>query len=742
MKAIRPLFFGMLLALMAADAARAQAVEGTVTSDDGPVPGANVRVEGTTHGAAADADGQYRIEGLAPGTYVLVASVVGFQPVRRELTLQAGETKRVDIALRTAVLVGEEVVVTGTMRERYVEDTPVKVEVVSGERLRHGAATSNLMDVIGRVNGLDRQLNCGVCYTDAIRINGVEGANTAVLLDGMPLMGALASVYGLNGISPMIIDRIEVVKGPQSTLYGTQALGGVVNVLTKDPALTPTFSAEAFGKSTHEASVDFAATPKGRQWSGFASGTLFHVDRFIDENDDGFADMPQMTRAAFFGKGTRAGTNGERRLDLAAKLYAEDRTGGVAAYSDALRGSSTVYGESIYTRRAELMADYRPAGLDERLRLSGAFTLHDQDSYYGTDRYDARQRIAFGQATWEPSLPAGRHLLVGAALRHETYDDDTPATMSGSDRRFIPGVFAQGEMGLGTGFDVLGGVRLDRHGEHGLITAPRLSAKYSPSKGTTVRLNGGTGFRVVHVFTEDHAALTGSREVVFAEDLDPERSYSATAGLQHVLPFGTNPLTVDLDGFYTYFTNKIIPDYDRDPSLIVYENLDGHSVTRGGAVGLSQNFTGWPLRYDIGFTWMDVYTTEGGVRTPVTYAPDFTGNLSVSYDVHAWDLTLDYALNLVGPKRMPQSYRAFGRSMESPTYATHDLKLTRHFADVNGPAGFAVEAYVAAENLLGYTQGSPLVAAEAPFSEAFDTVYTWGPLLGRTLALGARVTVR
>lgn len=151
-------------------------------------------------------------------------------------------TTTVDITLENAVLANEELVVTGTMREQYVKDSPVKVSVVNAERLQRGKASSNLMDLIGSVNGLTTQLNCGVCGTNAIRINGVEGPNTAVLIDGMPIMGALASVYGLNGISPSTIDQVEVIKGPQSTLYGTQALGGVVNIITKDPENTPAFS--------------------------------------------------------------------------------------------------------------------------------------------------------------------------------------------------------------------------------------------------------------------------------------------------------------------------------------------------------------------------------------------------------------------------------------------------------------------------------------------------------------------
>ncbi|WP_258096171.1 TonB-dependent receptor [Salinibacter sp. 10B] len=727
--------------------ASAQAtLSGRVTDGSGtPIPGANVYVKDSDRGGATGEDGRYRLSSIAPGTHTVVVSAVGFRTVEKRLTLEAGTEQRWNVSLRATVLQRDEVVVTGTMRETYVKESPVKVSVVGTERLQQGKTSANLMDLIGSVSGLSTQLNCGVCGTNAIRVNGVEGANTAVLIDGMPIMGALASVYGLNGISPSIIDQVEVIKGPQSTLYGTQALGGVVNILTKDPANTPTISADVYGTSTREGSINLAASPEIGRFKGFVSGNAVRMENYVDENDDGFADQAKRSRLALFGKGTLTGVNGEERLNVAAKLYAEDRTGGPPTFTDDLRGSDEVYGESIYTRRAELLTEYRPSGLDERLRLRGALTYHNQDSYYGPEHYVGTQKIAFGQATWSQSVTEGLDLLMGASARYDMYDDNTPATTV-ADRRFIPGVFGQGEFSLGD-VTVLGGLRFDHHDEHGVVTAPRLSAKYSPSDHTTFRTSAGTGFRVVNVFTEDHAALTGSREVVFEEDLDPERSRSVTASVEHILPFGTNPLTVSVDGFYTRFANKIIPNYDQNPELIVYENLDGVSVTRGFSVRVDQNFTTLPISYDASMTLSDVYTEEDGERQAVTYAPDYMGNVGLSYNINAIGATVEYTGSLTGPKRMPDLYvETYGRDRWSPMFTTHDLKLTKEFLGVNGPSGVGVDAYLTVENLFDYTQGSPLVGQDDPFGRqddtVFDTIYTWGPMVGRTVSLGVRMTLR
>ncbi|MEQ8524911.1 TonB-dependent receptor [Gracilimonas sp.] len=717
-------------------------IAGKVTSEGEPIAGANVGILELQKGSPTDIHGEYEIKNVPAGKYELQISAVGFDKIVRQVTVESGQTRTIDIKMKASLLELDQMVVTGTMRKTYVKESPVKVNVVKAEQLQQGKTSSNIMDLISSVNGLSTQLNCGVCGTNAIRINGVEGPNTAVLIDGMPIMGALASVYGLNGISPSIIDQVEVIKGPQSTLYGTQALGGVVNIITKNPALTPTLSADVYAKSTEEGNINVAYSPKFDRFEGFISGNILRLENYFDENGDNFNDLVKQSRISLFGKGTFLGKNMEQRLNFATKFYTENRTGGLEQFSDNLRGSDQIYGESIYTNRFELMTEYRPAGLNEQLRISGAVTYHNQDSYYGTDWYDAQQGIVFGQATWDQPIGDNFQLLAGTTLRYETYNDNTPATSEGTDRRWIPGIFSQGELKAGD-FTFLGGLRVDHHSEHGYVTAPRLSTKFSPTDMTTFRISAGTGFRVVNVFTEDHAALTGSREVVFNEDLEPEESKSITASLEQIIPFGTNPMTVSLDGFYTHFSNKIIPDYDQDPNLIVYENLDGFSVTRGFSVGLEQNFTSLPITYNASVTIMDVYTEENGQQQALAYAPEYTGVFGATYDIHSLDLSLGYNGNLMGPKRMPDNYaEEFGRSPKSPAYSTHDLKITKEFTNVNSENGVGFEAYLSAENIFNYTQGSPLVDAGNPFGPNFDTIYTWGPIIGRTFSIGARLNLR
>ena len=745
----RGLLLGLTLLFEVSAAAAQPAVEGRVMSGGNPVPFASIGVRGTTMGTAADLEGRFHLTALKEGRHRLVASAVGFKTAEYDVTVFEGRTTQVEIELEEATIEAGTIVVTGTLIETYLKDSPVKVEVISPRYLEK-IPTANVMEVLENVNGLYQQVDCAVCGTNSIRINGMDGPYTAVLIDGMPIMSSLATVYGLNGISPSLIQQVEIIKGPISTLYGSEAMGGVINIITKNPLSSPRLSVNTFGTSDGEYAADIGIVPSRGRLSTLLSGTFFYNNRFLDENGDDFADLTLNKRMSLFGKAALAGADGLKRMDLSARYYFEDRVGGTAgfidAFADARRGSSTLYGETIRTHRAELIGSYhlRPA---QGVRVDFALNDHDQDSFYGTDSYQARQTTAFTQLLY-PIRRGDRHTwLLGAAARVQRYDDNTGSTgryddtgalaENRPDNRVVPGLFVQQESVLSDAVRVLGGFRVDYQKDAGFVASPRLSLKLEPLERTTLRLNAGTGFRVVNLFTEDHAAYSGARATVLLEDLRPERSVSSVASLQHIIPFGANPLTIDLEGFYTYFTNKIEPDYST-PGLIVYENLDGSATTRGVSLTLSQSLTDVPLTYTVGGTVMDVFVAEAGETTPLEFAPDFQGVLNATYRLPL-GFAIDYTVNLTGPMKLPEYAPPFERPAFSPTFSVHNLQVTR---DLDLPAGGRVQVYAAVENLFDYTQVAPLIDPQNPFGDRFDTAYVYGPIHGRCVGLGVRLFVR
>ena len=395
------------------------------------------------------------------------------------------------------------------------------------------------MDSVERVNGLYQQVDCGVCNTNNIRINGIDGPNTAVLIDGMPVMSSLATVYGLNGISPILIRQVEVVKGPMSTLYGSEALGGVINIITKDPATAPRLSTNVFATTRGETAAEFAARPAPRTHERARRGHGLPQQHLRRRQRDGFADAALESRLSLFGKLTRQDAQGFEQASLVAKVYSEDRNGGVRDFfrdTDGLRGSGEVYGESIYTRRAELIGALalRP---DLMLRASAAahrprLVLRRRPA--STRPSSTASASSSTRRPTEGTRLDGHNVLAGAALRAIRYDDDSNATgrfddggnllENDADNRVVPGLFVQDDWRVSDRVRLLGGFRADYQPEHGVIPSPRAAVKVQPTRTTTARLNVGTGFRIVNLFTEDHSSLTGGRATLILEDIEPERS--------------------------------------------------------------------------------------------------------------------------------------------------------------------------------------------------------------------------
>ena len=706
-------------------------VEGRVVDDRGrAIPYADLAVTGSPRSVRTDANGRFRLTGLEVGTVAIIVSAHGYGAA--EVETEAGpEATPLVITLAPDPVALDAITVTGTMKATSVSASPVKVNVVPQAVLQRNA-TNNLIEAISYVNGLYQQVDCGVCYTNNIRINGMEGPYTAVLIDGMPIMSSLASVYGLNGINPALIQQVEIIKGPSSTLYGSEAMAGVINVITKDPRFTPRAALDVSGTSDAEGNVDFAVSTEPGDASGFVSGNVAYNSRFVDDNGDGFSDFPLNRRGVVFGK-VDWSPQGRRRATLTTRYLYEDRFGGVEAWSAAHRGSSEVYGESIRTNRLEVLGAYLPSWSPD-VRFEGSWAWHDQDSWYGDSNYDASQQTAFANALWGRMV--GRHdLLIGVTARYQTYDDNTPAT-DRSDRRFIPGVLAQDEVRMADGaLTVLGGLRADHHDSHGVIASPRIALKWDAARHTAMRLNAGTGFRVVNLFTEDHAALTGARDVVIAPELAPERSRSITLNVNRIVELGPNPMMIDLDLFHTRFSNRIRPDYDADPDLIVYGNLNGHAVSRGVSLAFNQNVDFDRFLYSAGVTFQDVYLVSAeGAREEEFFAANIRGVFSATYTMRSLPLSLDYTGSITGPMRLPSYEEPFARPGRSPVYSVHNAQASWTVDD-------STALYLSVKNIFDFTQPSPLIDPSNPFGDAFDTAYVYGPLRGRHIMLGLRYGV-
>lgn len=694
--------------------AQASEIQGIIVDNSATIPFANVYLDGTTIGASSDDDGKYVLKNIPQGKYNLKVTVLGYNDFSKVISVGINTKLNIPIKLTAASEQLEEMVVTGTLKAVSRSDSPVPVEVYSPTFLKKNP-TASIFEALQNVNGVRPQINCNVCNTGDIHINGLEGPYTLVLIDGMPIVSGLGTVYGLSGIPNSLIEQIEIVKGPASSLYGSEAVGGLINIITKNTLEAPEFAADAFLTGWGEYNLDVGAKiDVGKKTDLLLGVNYFNYDELIDNNGDNFTDLTLQDRISVFQKWNFEREN-NRIFSLAGRFFYEDRWGGELQWTPEFRGGDEIYGESIYTRRWEVLGKYQ-LPVKEKMLLSFSYNDHAQNSVYGDVPYLADQRIGFTQLTWDKKL-GGHDLLVGSAVRYNFYDDNTPATQV-ADEVVIPSLFLQDEISLAKKHSLLLGIRYDYDKRHGNIFTPRTAYRWKISDNDIFRLNAGTGFRVVNLFTEEHAALTGARDVIVAEALEPEQSFNVNLNyLKKIYADNGTFANIDASIFYTNFSNVILPDYDTNPNQIIYDNLDGKSVSQGISANIDVVFpTGF--KFLVGATFQDVRQTENGISSRQILTESYTGTWNFGYNFKSLDFSVDYTGNLYGPMRLPTLGENDPRSDFSPVWSIQNIQFTYKGLD-------NFEFYGGIKNLLDWTpnRGNPFIIARA--NDPFDKNVTF-----------------
>lgn len=684
--------------------------------------------------------------------YLLLLSFVFFNVT----FAQKKELKKANDTIKKNENELNEVVVSGTLKAVKRLESAVPVEVYSPVFFKKNP-TASIYEALQNVNGVRPQLNCGVCNTGDIHINGLEGPYTSVMIDGMPIVSSLSTVYGLSGIPNSLVERIEIVKGPASSLYGSEAVGGLINIITKNPSNAPLFSADVFTSSWLETNADLGVKFNiSKKATSLLGVNYFNYNQTIDNDKDGFTDVTAQNRISVFNKWNFS-RNQNRLFTVAVRGMYEDRWGGDVRWEKKYRGSDVIYGESIYTKRGELIGSYQLPTI-EKLMLSFSGNIHFQDSRYGTTSYIANQKIGFLQLTWDKKI-GKNDLLTGIASRYTYYDDNTSATAiltaNNPEKTWLPGIFIQDEITFSKKHKVLLGLRYDYNSIHGTILTPRLAYKWKINDNNILRFNSGTGFRVVNLFTEDHAALTGAREVVIANNLNPEKSVNANLNYIKKIYFDNGTfLGVETTAFYTRFSNKIIPNYEADPNKIIYNNIDGYALSQGISCNTDLNFTNG-LKFILGGTFMNVFNVENGIKTRPLLTENFTGTWTVSYKIDPIKLSIDYTGNVYSPMKLPLLSETDPRNPNSPWYSLQNIQFT-----YSGWKNF--ELFGGIKNLLNFTpkrnnpflisrtedpfdknvqldsNGQVLVTPDNPYGLTFDTAYVYGPNQGIRVFFGLR----
>ena len=731
-------------------------LSGKVTDKNNPLPFVNVFLKGTKLGTSTNVKGEFIIQDIPLGTYTVLISSIGFETQSADLSL----TKPLNMVSNFQLVENadslKEVVISGTMKEVSKQESPVPVEVYGFNFFKANPSPS-VFESLQNINGVRPQLNCNVCNTGDIHVNGLEGPYTMVLIDGMPIVSGLSTIYGLMGIPQSLIERVEIVKGPASTLYGSEAVGGLINIITKKISRAPLFVSDVLSSDWGEVNYDLGLKLDfGEKVQSLLGVNYFNYQNPIDNNNDGFTDLTLQHRISIFNK-LNFNRKDNRLFTIAGRYIYEDRWGGAINWEKKHRGSEEVYGESIFTNRWETFGSYE-LPLKEIIKLQFSANGHQQNSVYGSTIFNATQYIGFAQMTWNKNFRYS-DLLLGMSYRYTYYNDNTPATngINYPNVIHLPGIFAQNEININEQNKLLLGLRYDYNSIHGNILTPRLNYKWNSSdKKNILRISTGNGFRVVNIFTEDHAALTGARSVQFEGELNPETSWNVNLNFINKNYF-TNGFFLGIDSsvFYTYFNNRILPDYDTDPNKIIYRNLDGFSVSQGISLNLDMSWTSG-LKILAGATLMDVSVKENGERFRQLLTESFQGTWSIAYEFSSIDLAVDYTGNLYGPMRLPLLGNLDPRSEYSPWWSIQNIQFTKALSNqwdvycgIKNLLDFTPNPYSIArpfdpfdQNVVFGNDGQVIPTADNPYALTFDPSYVYAANQGIRGFIGIRYTLK
>jgi len=709
------------------------------------VPGATVWVRPSGPTVATGADGTYAIAALRAGNYQLMAELPGFGQVSSEpVVINPGLEWSVDFVLAPELT--EEVVVTGTRTERLLADVPIRTEII-GRPMLEAVTARTLADAVEFTPGIRVENDCQNCNFQQIRMLGLAGDYTQVLMDGQPTMSSLAMVYGVEQIPARMIERIEVVKGGGSTLYGSGAVGGIINIIPREPSRTGVFVEnrvevrKGLPSESFSASADWVAAD--RQTTATVFGQFDWV-KPIDVDGDGFTELSDRRFNAFGGRVGRLAVGGRAKLTVDVARITEDRRGGNRLDLPPHEADLT---EATWMTRHTGAVSWAHAInplLDYRLAVSVASM--DRDSYYGS----GRDPNAYGQSENTVSVidsqinhHLGSHVLSwGGQVHFDGLKDTQPSYGRVVDNAYRDvGIYAQDDWSFRSGWELVYGLRTDVHSAlSDPVLSPRIALRYSPAAALTVRASLATGFRAPQVFDEDlHITqVAGEGQVIRLDpDLREERSMSWTVGTEWTPAVGRGRGLLEANVFRTRLRD-LFHNVEADDPLTPEAEFLKVNLGRANVYGIETNL-GWGVG--------TAFTVKGGLvverarfdepepdfgSLDFFRTPDWYGNLVISSQTErVGDCFV--GLRYTGPMKAPH-YAGF--------IEEDRLEVTRPFWTVD--ASFSRPVLRAGERQL------VLVLAVKNLANAYqedldqgmyrDAGYVYGPRSPRVLSLGVRVT--
>ena len=774
--------FFSIPSVKAEDNARAQ-IEGHVVSNGNHVPFASITLKGTSLGTSADNTGHFRIANVPAGKHTFIVRALGYTAEESVIEVGAGATLFLEFDMKVSTSGLEGVVVTASRAEQCRRESSVIVNTITPD-VFFITQSQVLSEALNFSTGLRVENNCQNCGFNQLRMNGLDGTYSQILINSRPVFSGLAGVYGLELIPANMIERVEIVRGGGSALYGSNAIAGVVNVILQDPYTNSYelgFNTGATGfrvnggaSAVTDNSLNFNASVVSQDFNTGLTVYGFIRERpQFDANSDGFSELSEMDNTSM---GARIFHRLDSRNKITLDLFniKESRRGGdrfdyplhQATVAEAVshRITSGAFAFDQYFRYNDLLSLYVSAQQVHR------------DSYYGAERslsdygftkdltYTAgaqyridRERInlTFGIENQGGSLRDQKlgyadyqnAIIVDGVIE---YVPQAPNTIVSDQKMLTTGAFTQIDYNIGSLIATMG-IRLDHYRItdvqsaaneiEGTVLSPRVTFKYDITPAIHARASYSKGYRAPQVFDEAlHILTSTARKVLHRNDpeLRQETSHSYMASLDFNKRVGNVPVNLLLEGFHTQLENPFANEYGEidEHGVVVYTRINAQA---GAMVqGINMDLSMLPtnnLSLRTGFTLQRSLFAEPhefGERR-FFKSPDTYGFFTLNFDPDGM-----FGASVTGTYTGSMLIPYFGPLQSDPDQG--ELRTSKPFYDIgtrircNVPIKDAtMQLFAGVRNMLNAYQN------DFDHGSGRDPGYMYGPTLPRTIYFGLRI---